>query len=370
MKQILTNNGRKLILSGLAGATIEFTKIKFGNGEEQGEDAVDLSNPIMEIPISTITSGSSFITLGASYKNTEVPTGFSVREIGVFAKDPDDENLDILYHLWYEEDSTKADYVSPVEDRILNTKFELLVFVDDVENVTAILAESEDHVSKAEFNQHINNTNNPHNVTKNDVGLGNVPNVTPENQRPIFENKIEGISVTTAYEATAGTNVKKISFLNIESGETIGTILRKIRAALSVLLGHVNEGNPHFITPKKIGAAAATHYHSANAINAGILSITRGGTGGKTDVEARANLGFRTGQGHFDIVAGEALFAQFSFEKPFDANKYPYVIATPMMSGTIQLEFGIRSFGPEGFEVFAYSPTYSGTVNFNWIACL
>ena len=49
---------------------------------------------------------------------------------------------------------------------------------------------------------------------------------------------------------------------------------------------------------------------------------------------------------------------------------YPYIAATPMAGVPHELEFGIRGFSPTGFEVFAYSPSYSGTITFNWIACL
>lgn len=45
------------------------------------------------------------------------------------------------------------------------------------------------------------------------------------------------------------------------------------------------------ITPNNIGAATATHYHSANQITSGTLSIVRGGTGATTAEEARTNLG-------------------------------------------------------------------------------
>lgn len=45
------------------------------------------------------------------------------------------------------------------------------------------------------------------------------------------------------------------------------------------------------VTPANIGAAAATHKHSAADITSGTLPITRGGTGATSAANARTNLG-------------------------------------------------------------------------------
>lgn len=45
------------------------------------------------------------------------------------------------------------------------------------------------------------------------------------------------------------------------------------------------------VTPANIGAAAATHKHSAADITSGTLPIARGGTGATTAANARTNLG-------------------------------------------------------------------------------
>lgn len=370
MKQILTSNGMNLILRGLAGSTIEFTKIKFGNGEEQGVTAVDLSNPIMEVLISSITRDTNFITLGASYKNAEVPSEFSAHEIGVFAKDPDDDTKEILYCFWYEEDPVKADYISPVEDRILETKVEFLVFVDTVENVTAVMAESTEFATKTALTQHTENFSNPHKVSKADVGLDKVPNVTPENQVPVFDDTIGPVNVTVTRDPTTGAQTRTTSFPNIEVGDTLGAMIKKIRTAISVVLGHLSGKNPHGITAKDINAASATHYHNASTINSGTLGLARGGTGGNTAEQARQNLGIKAGQNQVDIVAGTPSLVEFTFATPYADGDYPYVVATPMQGGKKDLEIGIRGRSPEGFEIFVYSPTYSGSVTFNWIACL
>lgn len=282
MKQILTDGGTSLILRGLTGSKIEFTKIKFGNGEEQDKTAVDLNNPLLECPITSIARDTNFITLGTSYKNADVQEEFSAFETGVFAKDPDDDTQEILYCLWYEGDPVKADYLSPVDDKILETKIEFLVFVANVENVTAIISASMEYAPKTALEDHVNNDKNPHKVDAEDVGLGNVPNVTPENQKPVFSETIT--SVTTGEDGTK-------SLPNIQNGDVMGVILQKIRSAISAFVSHLNAKNPHGLKARDIGAAESTHYHSASNINKGTLGLVRGGTGGATADEARTNIG-------------------------------------------------------------------------------
>lgn len=46
-----------------------------------------------------------------------------------------------------------------------------------------------------------------------------------------------------------------------------------------------------WLTPANIGAAAATHKHSAADITSGTLPVTRGGTGATSAANARTNLG-------------------------------------------------------------------------------
>lgn len=63
-------------------------------------------------------------------------------------------------------------------------------------------------------------------------------------------------------------------------------------AAVQAVAPHANnKSNPHNVTAEQVGAAAKEHKHSATDINSGTLSVKRGGTGGATAAEARANLG-------------------------------------------------------------------------------
>lgn len=78
-------------------------------------------------------------------------------------------------------------------------------------------------------------TGNPHAVTAAEVGLGNVPNVTTNNQTPTYSE--------------AGT------LANIASGEVLTTAFGKIKKAIADFITHKNStSNPHSVTAAQAGA--------------------------------------------------------------------------------------------------------------------
>lgn len=81
--------------------------------------------------------------------------------------------------------------------------------------------------------RHLIDFMNPHRVNKEQVGLGNVPNVTTNDQTPTYEEAEE--------------------FENISSGEKLSIAFGKIQKAISSLLGHINNfDNPHKTTKSQI----------------------------------------------------------------------------------------------------------------------
>ena len=68
----ITTAGMDLLLRGLTGDLIDFTKIKLGNGHPAGEEATDLANPLMIVEISKAARDADHVTLTGIFKNTEV----------------------------------------------------------------------------------------------------------------------------------------------------------------------------------------------------------------------------------------------------------------------------------------------------------
>ena len=157
--------------------------------------------------------------------------------------------------------------------------FHMVGAVGDAEQVTATLGEYSGYASKQDLKDHIDDHNNTHHVTAEQVGFGNVPNVTPTNQQPVFSNdyitKTDG-----SYDVQ-----------NIASGEKLGNILRKIRTAIAAFIAHLSAKNPHKISAADISAAAMDHKHNADDVTSGTFPNSRGGTGAQTATQALANLG-------------------------------------------------------------------------------
>ena len=81
---------------------------------------------------------------------------------------------------------------------------------------------------------HTGNTSNPHNVTKTQVGLGSVPNVSTNNQTPTY---------TEASSLTA-----------LTSGEKLSVAFGKIAKAVSTLISHTGStSNPHGVSKSQVG---------------------------------------------------------------------------------------------------------------------
>lgn len=86
----------------------------------------------------------------------------------------------------------------------------------------------------SDFTEHISDTSNPHSVTKSQVGLGNVPNVSTNNQTPTY--------------------TQASTLANLTSGEKLSVSMGKIMKAIADLISHIgNTDNPHGVTKAQVG---------------------------------------------------------------------------------------------------------------------
>lgn len=98
-------------------------------------------------------------------------------------------------------------------------------------------------------------------LTKSDVGLGNVPNKSTNNQTPTY----------TAATTLAG----------LTSGEKLSVAMGKIAKAITDLISHIgNKNNPHSVTAAQAGAATADHNHSGQSISPAAIELFPGASAG------------------------------------------------------------------------------------------
>jgi|GEM_PF-3849903 len=256
----LTPSGTDLLLRAIAGeVNIKFTAIQLGNGADAGKSAAALSNPLLTAEISSYEVGDVFVTLRTTFSNSQVSASFRATEVGVLAHDPDTADGTLLYAYQYTPEG-ESDYIPASADKVLETQMDVLVYIGDAENVTASISQSLVYASRAELEAHVQNKGNPHKVTAEQVGLGNVSNVSTNDQTPTYA------------EASA--------LVGLKSGEKLSISFGKIAKAVSSLIAHTKNGeNPHKVTAEQVNAAAKDHKHSTNDLTGGVLGVARGGTG-------------------------------------------------------------------------------------------
>ena len=117
---------------------------------------------------------------------------------------------------------------------------------------------------------------NPHGTTKSDVGLGNVPNVSTNDQTPTY---------------TAATTLAALS-----SGEKLSAAFGKLAKAVSDLISHLsNKSNPHGVTKSQVGLGNVTNTADADkpvstaqqaALNKKMDLSLKGAAGGVAELDA------------------------------------------------------------------------------------
>lgn len=167
---ILTNKGRNLQAKAQTGKELKYTRIGVGDGQLGGRQIVDLTALVSEKKSLNLTklkvNGGGRATVGTILSNQNISAGFYLREIGVFALDPDEG--EILY--CYGNAGSTAEYI-PVGGGpdVIEKNIDIITIVGNASNVSAVLDTSMVFVSKSEFDDHLEAIN-PHKVTAAQIG--------------------------------------------------------------------------------------------------------------------------------------------------------------------------------------------------------
>ena len=293
----LTNIGQSLMLRALNGEFLTFTGFKIGDGElasGDGSDLTDLISPKLSFPIdSKDTSVAKVVKVTGHFDSADVITDFRCRELGLFCKGETSEKFSTVLNqttftisskppivhkvevagdvveisnydaetgivtlaeapeegtdnvtIYYPDDEEKLyAYLNEganagllkanMSNVVSEQTFSLVVGIGDAENIAVILARSELYPSKEEFDEHVS-AHNPHGITKDTLGLGNVLNYAP-NDTP----------VSYSGEAPA--------IVQLGTTETLSSFLKKVAKAVKVFIEHLSAKNPHNITAETLG---------------------------------------------------------------------------------------------------------------------
>ena len=131
----LTTAGHSILTQAQLGATITFTKVKIGDGELgtlDPETLTDLINPVQELGIYK-KDNIDYETVSITALITQSEAGYTFREIGLFAIDPD-TGAEVLYA--YGNKGNAATYIPAKPSEItVEEEASIIIEVANIDNI-------------------------------------------------------------------------------------------------------------------------------------------------------------------------------------------------------------------------------------------
>ncbi len=153
----LTNAGKILLAKAMTGKTLKFIKGYAGNGAlPEGQSIAELTDLIsprreMEITNMDVPADVGIAKITLMMSNKDLVQGFLLREIGLFAEDPD-TGKEILYCY-----CNAGDTGDPIPGQdgpdAVYYGFNISVFIEQVKDVKAVFAENPMHVTYIQLNK-------------------------------------------------------------------------------------------------------------------------------------------------------------------------------------------------------------------------
>ena len=253
----VTNAGVEVLKKAIGGKKITITAAKSGTDtvpESELKEQSVLSGTMRNATIANATNQPEGYRVTLRVTNTGVKSSYIFKQLGLFATVEDES--EVLFAILQSENGETV----PDESELYTYDVSLIIAISDTSNIT-VNVDKTSYVTEEELDGHKKDKTNPHGVTKAQVGLGNVPNVSTNDQTPIY----------TVPTANAG----------LVSGEKLGTAFGKIARAVASLIAHIaNKSNPHSVTKAQVGLA---NVDNTSDVNKPISSATQTALNGKSD---------------------------------------------------------------------------------------
>ena len=148
---ILTTKGQRMMAKMLTGEVknLEFTKLVLGDGDvKTPKEAVEVISPVCEVPIKeVILSDNNVLSVTAEFKNTDIESGFYMREKGLYISDGTEEVLAI-----YANAGSMAGYIEPAASGVIKKVIRSSIAFSQADNVNITLKD-EGYANAADFNE-------------------------------------------------------------------------------------------------------------------------------------------------------------------------------------------------------------------------
>lgn len=192
----LTNRGRVLQNKAQAGVQLKYTKIVIGDGQLGNQSIgplLGVISPKMTVPITRLRVSGDSALIGMTFNNDAVTVGFTWRELGIYAQDPD--LGEIMY--FYANAGTTGSYIPPGGGSdIVEMSYDQNVFVGTAQNITAEINESLVYATRQELDEVLQESK-----TYTDTQIANVkvPDASTTQKGIVqLDNTYTSNSVTTA----------------------------------------------------------------------------------------------------------------------------------------------------------------------------
>lgn len=235
---ILTNKGRALAAKVEAGTCkLELTKLKVGDGTPSDlESMTDLASPKQNIGISSITpSETGECDIECVITNKDMDRGFYMREMGIFATDPDEG--EILYAV---QTDTHPDYLQGKgTSATLSIALHVTIAITNTDSVTAVINPA-GLLTSADLDKHNTSDDAHSNLFKlfaklTDLKTHNEAADAHENRFKLFE-KIENLGDDIIKKLALTTTISAVTALQTNSwfGQLLKLVLTESGVKYSI----------------------------------------------------------------------------------------------------------------------------------------
>ena len=225
----MTTAGLNVLAKTVAGATLEFTRVDLGDSvwwstgniaTPSDEFILGFSktiHPRYSVPVAKDNiwyNGNGTVTVKVKFNNSKITEGFHVREVGLFAKDPD-TGKEILYS--YKNFGVLSSYVPAYDGATAEViTINLITVIDQTSTVTAVIDESTVSVTQTEFAEHVDATN-PH---PNFIKKGNTVSTSNAFWAAGTDNNLHLISKDNMQTQLLGSSIYELPHLDSRINQT------------------------------------------------------------------------------------------------------------------------------------------------------
>ncbi len=197
-KSVITSKGLALLAKAQAGATINFTKVAIGDGAYSGdlETLTSLKSHVKDLDISNLRTEGSKSWVEVNLNNSGMIAGYYIREIGLFAMDPDEG--EILYSVSNVGFGT-GDFIPSEGTNIVECQYVIAINTLNASEIVATMDTSLIYASKDEVEVIANGLG----ITQNDI-------ISVSNRLEATESDLIGVSNTLA------TNQSNLNYVSDE----------------------------------------------------------------------------------------------------------------------------------------------------------